>query len=448
MNGASTIRPRSFPHGVHPPEHKYVSARKPVRRIPFPPRLVVPMSQHLGAPARPIVREEQEVVRGEPIAEPGGFVSVPMHAPLTGTVEKVDLALLANGNMGPAVYLKPYPGSSQEVLYGYPQDPEILLRDELAGAVQDTGMVGLGGAAFPTHVKMKPPEGKVVDTVIANGCECEPYLTSDHRVMLERADDVFTGLAIALRATGAGAALIGIETNKPDAIDSLRESIPEDMPVEVVPVETKYPQGAEKMLIKALTGREVPSGGLPHDAGVCVFNVATLAMLGRLLPRGQGLIERIVTVTGPGVQRPGNYLIPFGATLRHVFAHVGLEPDARQIILGGPMMGQSVSSLDVPVTKGVGGILVFTDTELEELPRKEYPCIRCGQCLQACPAMLNPSRMGLLARNGGYEIMEKQFHLNDCFECGCCAYTCPSNIPLVHLFRVAKAANRRSNSGK
>jgi electron transport complex protein RnfC len=448
MNGAALAAPRTFAHGLHPLEYKEGTETRGTKRLAFARLLVIPMSQHLGAPAKPIVREGQEVVRGEPIAAAGGFVSVPMHAPATGIVEKIDLAPSAAGTMIPAIYLRPYLGSPQEVLYGRPQDVDGLSPDDLIGAVQSTGMVGLGGAAFPTHVKMKVPEGKKVDVLIVNGCECEPYLTTDHRLMLERMPDLFAGIRIALKATGAAKALVGIEENKPDAIEALRKALPAGLPAKVAPVQTKYPQGAERMLIKALARREVPSGGLPSDAGVVVFNVGTLAQLGYLMPRGQGLIERGVTVAGSGVRKPGNYLVPLGTPLRFLLEQAGFDGAARQVILGGPMMGQSLGSLDVPVTKGVSGILAFTEEEIRARTRKVYPCIRCGHCLQACPAFLNASRLGLLARNDRYELMEEKYHLNDCFECGCCAYACPSNIPLVHYFRMAKAKNRERKAAK
>jgi electron transport complex protein RnfC len=322
--------------------------------------------------------------------------------------------------------------------------------EQIVAAVQDTGMVGLGGAAFPTHVKMAVPKGKSVDTVIANGCECEPFLTTDHRLMLEQHEDLFCGIAIALKATGAREAIIGIEDNQRDAIDALRAefncSAAVHLPIRVEPVKTKYPQGAEKMLIKALLRREVPSGGLPVDVRVAVFNVATLAQLADLMPRRRGLIERIVTITGPGVERPGNYLIPLGTPLRYIFEQVGLRVDARQIILGGPMMGLSVASLDVPVTKGVSGILVLTDEQTAARLNRIYPCIKCGQCVDACPVSLNPSLMGDMARRREYKRLEEEYHLNDCFECACCTYVCPSNIPLVQHFRVAKAINREKKA--
>lgn len=445
-------RVKTFGRGVHPPDHKGATRDRPVRRMGFAPELVVPLLQHLGAPARAIVRKGQEVVRGEPIAAPGGFVSVPMHAPATGTVVRVDKALTAGGSFAPAICIKPYPGSSQEVLYWGQADIGAMMPEQLVAAVQETGMVGLGGAAFPTHVKMAVPPNKSVDTVLANGCECEPYLTTDHRLMLEQPGDLLRGIVIAMKATGARRAILGIEDNKPDVIEALRARLataswPPDFLVSVEPVKTRYPQGAEKMLIKALLRREVPSGGLPIDVRAAVFNVATLAQLGDLLPNRRGLIERIVTVTGPGVERPGNYLIPLGTSLRYILEQVGMTPDARQVILGGPMMGLSVASLDVPVTKGVSGILVLTH-EAASGADTVYPCIKCGQCVEACPVSLNPSLLGALARRRDYEGMESQYHLNDCFECACCTYVCPSNIPLVQYFRVAKAINRERKAGK
>lgn len=441
---------KSFSHGVHPPEHKEATEDKAVRRLPFPPVMVIPLSQHTGAPAKSIVREGQEVVRGEPIAEPGGFVSVPMHAPATGTVERVGLARDARGEMAPAIVIRLYPGASQEVLYGKEVDIESMTPEELVKAVQATGVVGLGGAAFPTHVKLAVPEGHSVDTIVVNGCECEPYLTTDHRVMLETPADIFKGARIAMRAMGASRAIVGVESNKMDAAEALRKALPADAGMSVQVCEVKYPQGAEKMLIKALLDREVPPGGLPYHVNVGVFNVATLAQIGNLLPYQQGLIERVITVTGPGVSKPGNYTAPLGTPLRFVLEQCGFHgEEATEVLLGGPMMGVAVSSLDIPLTKGVSGILVLTKEGVGRLDsRKLYPCIRCGSCVDACPMYLNPSNLGLLARKGRYEEMEDKFHLRDCFECGCCSFACPSNIPLVQYFRIAKAINRKRNSSK
>jgi electron transport complex protein RnfC len=426
--------------GAHVPDHKEQTSHLPIRRLPFAPVLIVPLSQHTGAPAVPIVREGQEVVRGEPIANAGGFVSVPMHAPATGRVERIALAPTARGELTPAIYIQPYPSASQDILYGSPQDIAQMTPAEIVQAVQATGVVGLGGAAFPTHVKLKVPEGKSIDTVIVNGCECEPYLTADHRVMLEQPREVMHGARVAMRALGASRAIVGIEDNKMDAVEALRRALgsANDIAVEAVPA--RYPQGAERILIKSLLGREIPAGGLPADAGLAVFNVATLAQIGELLPRRQGLIERVVTFAGPGVTKPGNYLVALGTPLRWALEQAGCVAETAEVILGGPMMGAAIGSLDVPITKGVTGVLVLTRREVNG--QRVFPCIHCGACVDACPMQLNPMRLGMLARKQRYEEMEAQFHLNMCFECGCCSYVCPAHLPLVQHFRVSKQWNR------
>lgn len=441
MSLLAFLNGKTFTGGVHVPEFKEGTCRLPIRRFPFPPTLIVPLSQHTGAPAIPIVREGQEVVRGEPIAKAGGFVSVPMHAPATGRVERIALAPSSRGDLSTAIYIKPYPSASQEILYSAPQDIEHMTPDQIIAAVQDTGVVGLGGAAFPTHVKMKLPAGKSVDTIVVNGCECEPYLTTDHRVMVEQAGEVLHGARIAMKAMNAPRAIVGVEDNKMDAVEALNKALGDAADISIRAIPTKYPQGAEKMLIKVLLDREVPSGGLPADVGVAVFNVATLAQLGDLLPKHQGLIERVVTITGPGVAKPGNYLIALGTPLRWALEQAGCTDDAASVVLGGPMMGPAISSFDVPFTKGVTGVLVLTRSDVNGTHRI-YPCIKCGKCVSACPMHLNPSRLGMLARKARYEEMEISFHVNDCFECGCCTYVCPAHIPLVQYFRVAKQLNR------
>jgi len=435
--------PRTFSFGgIHPLEHKELTAGLPIRRLPFAPELAILLSQHRGAPAIPLVKPGQEVVRGEPIARAGSFVSVPMHAPATGVVRAIDLCPTAEGPKAEAIYLKVYEAASQAVLYESTVDVEAMSPDEIVLAVQDAGLVGLGGAAFPSHVKMKPPKDKLIDTVVVNGCECEPYLTCDHRIMLEQTDQLLRGVRIALKATGAKRAMIGVEDNKLDAVRAIAAKLPPDGDISVHAVETKYPQGAEKMLIEALLDRQVPAGGLPADIGIAVFNVGTLAQIGDLLPRGRGLIERVVTVSGPGVERPGNYLVPIGTPIRFLLEHVGAKPDANEVILGGPMMGMSVASIDVPVTKAMSGIVVYEKGDADQRKRFVFPCIKCARCVEACPMHLNPSILGQLARKRQYEAMEQQYNLNDCFECGCCAYVCPSNIPLTQYFRIAKAINR------
>jgi electron transport complex protein RnfC len=428
--------------GVHVPEYKEQTCHLAIRRMPFAPLLVVPLSQHTGAPAVAIVREGQEVVRGEPIASANGFVSVPMHAPVTGRVERIALAPSARGELSQAIYIRPYPSASQEILYGAPQDIEGMTPEEIVRAVQATGVVGLGGAAFPTHVKLKVPEGKRIDTVVVNGCECEPYLTSDHRVMLEYPAEVLHGARVAMKAVGAPRAIVGVEDNKMDAVEALRKANGAATDIQIEPVAAKYPQGAEKMLVKVLLGREIPSGGLPADVGVSVFNVATLAQIGELLPRRQGLIERVLTISGPAVTKPGNYLVALGTPVRWALEQAGCTDQAASVILGGPMMGAAIGSFDVPITKGVTGILVLTRAATNGNGRI-FPCIHCASCVNICPMHLNPSQLGMLARKERYEEMAADYHLNDCFECGCCSYVCPSHIPLVQYFRIAKQMNRQ-----
>ncbi len=435
---------RSFAHGIHPPGHKRTADRA-IRRFPFAPRLIVPLSQHIGKPAVPIVHPNQEVVRGEPIARADGFLSVPMHAPATGKIESIEPVVDARGTKSLAIVLRPYAGDDQRVRFGAPRNVDALSHEELIRAIQDTGMVGLGGAAFPTHAKLTVPPGHIIDTLLVNGCECEPYLTNDDRVMIEWADDLLAGIHIAMRACGATRAIIGIEDNKPDAIAALGQHLAHDDAVTVGRVATKYPQGAEKLLIKTLLDREVPSRGFPYQIGVVVQNIATLAEIGQLLPRRRGLIERVMTISGD-VDRPGNYLVPLGTPLDYVLAQAGFHGNAAEVILGGPMMGNTVASLEVPVTKGVSGILALVAGRKTSASTKVLPCIHCGMCLSACPMHLNPSHLGMLAAKREYAAMAERFHLDDCFECGCCTYVCPAHIPLVQYFRIAKQMNRESKA--
>jgi electron transport complex protein RnfC len=434
---------KTFRHGVHPPDGKDDTSDLEIRQFPFAPLLIVPLVQHIGRPSLPIVREGQRVSRGQQIARADGFVSVPMHAPASGLVRKVALAPSITGRMVPAIYLEPQPGSTQEVREGTPCDLNRATPEEIIAAIQEAGVVGLGGAGFPTHAKLDIPDDAWVDAVLINGAECEPFLTTDHRVMLEQREDIFTGIRYLLKATGAERAIIAVEANKADAAAHLREGIPGDLPASVEVLHVKYPQGAEKMLITALLGREVPSGRLPLDVHALCVNVATTAEIGHLLPHGGGIQERVVTVSGPAVAHKGNYRIPIGTPLRFVLDTVGVKEDVNRVFLGGPMMGAAASSLDISITKGTSGVVAFTDTEAERTHRKVYPCIRCAYCVDACPIFLNPCELGLLARNEEFERMADELHLMDCFECGSCSFVCPSHIPLVHQFRLAKAAVRK-----
>ena len=304
--------------------------------------------------------------------------------------------------------------------------------------MKNAGIVGLGGAAFPTHVKRTPPEGSKIDILILNGCECEPYLTSDHRIMAEYPERVILGARIMMMCLGVEQTMIGIEKNKPDAIDAITAALPSDLNITVYPLTVKYPQGAEKMLIDALLHREVPSGRLPLDAGVVVQNVGSIAAIAEVFETGLPLVERIVTVTGKGIREPSNLIVPIGTKLRDLIAMCGgFTDDAFEIVFGGPMMGASQANLDVPLLKGTSGVVVLSESECKRA--ETHPCIRCGRCLDACPIFLNPQRLGALAMAGRYEDMN-DYHLADCILCGCCSYACPSNIPLSQLFQMAKVA--------
>jgi electron transport complex protein RnfC len=427
----------SFERGIHPPQFKE-TGRTPIRRMPFASRYTLPLSQSVGRAAKPIVTVGQEVLRGQPIAEAEGYVSVPLHSPVTGIVEDIGLHPTLSGEWQESIVIHAFEGASQEVLYGDAVDVDALTPEQIINAVQATGMVGLGGAAFPTHAKLAAPKEWPIEHLLVNGCECEPFLTADHRMMVEWPQHLVTGIQFAMKACGAKRALIGVEDNKPDAIAAIEKVLPGDGSITVHAVKTKYPQGAAEMLVKALLGREVPAGARSYQIGVVMQNVGTLAELGRLIPRGQGFIERVVTIAGPGVSKPGNYLVPIGTPLRFVLEQAGAPRDAVEVILGGPMMGAAIASLDVPVTKAISGILVFDRSAMQKERGKTHPCIKCGECVNACPKGLNPSTLGMLAAKREYELMAERYHLDGCFECGCCSYVCPSNIPLVQQFRVAK----------
>ena len=431
----------TFRHGVHPPESKELTSSLPIRRMPFPAEIVLPLRQHAGKPARVIVRKGQRVERGDVVAESDGFISVPIHASAAGVVTSIGLEPHPDGSMGEAVRIAVDKFSAQIAHTRMVPHWEGLSRDEVVKAVQQAGVVGLGGAAFPAHVKLVPPPDHPIELLIVNAAECEPYLTSDHRVMVEYAERVLKGTRIMMHALGVKRAVIGIEKNKPDAIETLTRALPTDIDITVLPLTVKYPQGAEKMLIKALTGKEVPSGKLPASVGAVVQNVGTIACLAEVFETGLPLVERIVTVTGPGIKKPANLIIPVGTRLREVIEYCGgLTSDAAEILFGGPMMGIPQPDLDVPVVKGTSGIVVLTTSQLAR--RRTMPCVQCGRCLDACPMFLNPSQLGRLAQAARYEEMQAE-HINDCMLCGSCSYVCPSSIPLSQMFALSKAALRR-----
>lgn len=431
----------TFRHGVHPEEYKELSNHQPIERMPFVEEYTLPLLQHIGAPSKPLVKKGQRVRRGQQIAEAGAYVSVALHAPVDGTVTDIDLFDHPNGQMLPAIRIKTDPFSTQQLDQPIPTQPEEIDKAAFIEAIQQAGIVGLGGAAFPAHVKFNIEKDKECRYLMLNGCECEPFLTCDHRVMVEYAEALIDGTAILQRFIQAEKVYIAIEANKPDAVIALREAAAGyGFPVEVVPLQVKYPQGAEKMMISAILGEEVPAGKLPIDVGVLVSNVGTIVALSNYFRRGQALFERVITVTGPAVRRPANVLVPLGTPMRDVVEFCGgITDEAARILLGGPMMGIVQKSLDTPVVKGTSGILVLTNQEVEDVTT--FSCIRCGRCLEACPLFINPARLGLLARKGLWEEMEENNAL-DCFECGACSYVCPSGIPLVQSIRVGKGMIR------
>lgn len=440
MNLLSLFGKKTFPKGIHPEGFKEETHDHQARRLPFPAQVILPLSQNIGRPSAAIVHVGQRVQRGELIAKADGFMSVPLHASVTGTIKKIDLIPNARGGKEQAIFIDTALSSNQTLRSHEFKDFELMSRKEIIQAVQNTGMVGLGGASFPTHVKMSIPDDCHIHTILINGCECEPFLTTDHRIMLEQIEYLVRGIRIAMKSVAAPKAIIGVEDNKINVVEAIKSHLPNDGSITIEAVVTKYPQGAEKMLVYSLLGKEIPSGKLPSSIGVAIFNVATLAAIGELLPLQQGLIERIVTITGDDLNKPGNYLVPLGTPLSHILEHAEFTGNEAELILGGPMMGMPAGFINTPVKKGTGAVLVLDKraTKRDDI----LPCIKCSQCLQACPINLNPSELGMLAAKRQYDVMEEKYHLNDCFDCGCCSYVCPSNIPLVQYFRIAKTLNR------
>jgi electron transport complex protein RnfC len=441
MDALYTLLRRGFRHGVHPEEHKERTEGVPIQRMPFVSHYVLPLGQHLGAPSKPVVEVGERVERGQLIAEPGAFVSTSLHSPVTGWVRAIASRRHPGGLFARSIEIETDPYATQRLTPRPPLDWKALSITQFIAEVQKAGVVGMGGAAFPAHVKYSVPEGQHIDNVLINGAECEPFLTNDHRLMVERPDTLLHGIEILLHVLGAKAATIGVELNKPDAIAVLQRRIDPSGPVRVVPLRVKYPQGAEKMLIKAIYDQEVRSGELPRDIGIVVNNVGTVVAIADWFDSGVPLIERVVTVSGRGVAKPSNLIVPLGTPVREVLRFCGgLRDDTVEVVVGGPMMGTTVSSLDVPVLKGTSGLLAFTREEA--VRPKEYPCIRCGRCVEACPAFLNPSRLARLARARMFGEM-KGFAVMDCIECGSCTYSCPSGIPIVQLIRTAKSQLRQ-----
>ncbi|WP_353894290.1 electron transport complex subunit RsxC [Proteinivorax hydrogeniformans] len=420
------LEKKSFKGGIHPLYNKELSNKKQIVAMDAPSQVVIPLRQHIGAPCESLVEKGDMVKAGQKIGEAKSFVSAPIHSSLSGEVIKVteeSITVKSDGD-------NRYETVSSKL--------ENLTAEEIVSVAKEAGIVGMGGAAFPTHVKMKAPEGKKIETVILNGAECEPYLTIDNRIMVEQPEKVVSGLKALIKATGASKGFVGIELNKPDAIEAIGKLIENESNIELVTLEVKYPQGGEKQLIHAVLGKEVPVGGLPVDVGAVVSNVSTAAALHDAITEGKPLFERGITVTGNGVENPQNLLVKVGTSFKDVIdACGGLKENAAKVIAGGPMMGRAIDSLeDEFITKGTSGILVLTEDEVNIV--EERTCIRCARCVDACPMKLMPNYLSAYSRKEMLQEAE-ELHLFNCIECGCCSFMCPSRIPLVHLIRQGKA---------
>lgn len=425
---------KSFKGGVHPAEEKALTEDLSFELMPQPKQIIIPLSQHLGKPARALVKKGADVKSGEIIAEQDGFISSPIHSPVTGKVLKVTTDSNVSGFPKEAIVIQV--SENDEKVFLPPLDPEKITPEEIRERSMLAGIVGQGGAAFPTYVKLTPPEGKQIDVVILNGCECEPYLTRDYRFMIERSDAVVNGLRLIMKALGVSKGAIGIEDNKPEAIAKLNEAVKAFPEISVEALKTKYPQGAEKMLIKAITGKEVAPGKLPFDAGAAIQNIGTAVSLYDAVVKGEPQITAALTVSGKGIRTPKNIIASVGTTLADILEYCGgVTDDAVKVVVGGPMMGVAQYDFSAPIMKATSGILVLTASEVNA--HEETPCLRCGMCVEACPLNLTPTKLARVTQLERLEDAE-EMKITLCMECGTCTFTCPANIPLVQWIRLGK----------
>lgn len=423
--------------GIHPQEYK-LSNHVPITPVPLPKMVTIPITQHIGKPAKIIVERGNMVKTGQVIAVHEGFVSANIHATASGRVGVIEEVMDSTGFKHTAINIRVKGDDwiedidqSDAVVEDIPWSPKEIVDKVMAG-----GLVGLGGAAFPAHVKLTVPEGKHIDTLIINGVECEPYLTADHRLMIEKSDELIVGVRILMKALNVTQAIIGIENNKADAIDLLRQKAKKHPGISVEPLKVQYPQGGEKQLIQALLDREVPSGRLPADVGVIVHNVGTTFAIYEAVQKNKPLIERVVTVTGKDVATPANFLVRIGTPVADIVAAAGgLPAHTGKVVSGGPMMGKALADLNVPVAKGTSGILIIPEAEAKRA--EVYNCLHCGKCVEVCPMGLEPHHLMLLSKKGDAEKAGAE-HILDCIECGSCSWVCPSNRPILDYVRLGK----------
>lgn len=439
---------KTFPKGgIHPAENKITSS-KAIKKMPVPKVVYVPIAQHIGIPSEIVVDRKDKVKKGQIIAKSGGFVSSNIHTPVAGTVTKLDMIIDSSGYKKQCIVIRTDQkdeSNFEEIDYPLKKDIEMS-REDIVKCVLDHGIVGLGGATFPSHVKLNVKEENKIDCLIINGVECEPYLTADHRLMLERADEIIVGIQILMHALHIENAVIGIENNKKDAVKVLQQACKDDKSIKVAALKVKYPQGSEKQLIKAILKREVPKGGLPMDVGVIVHNVGTIYAIYKAVQYDIPLMERVVTVTGKKIENASNFWVKIGTPIKDLVEEVGGIPEGtRKIVNGGPMMGKAIKNTDVPVTKGTSGILIISEEEASRQESKN--CIRCSNCVFVCPMGLEPHLLMNLSEKGMYERASDE-DIMTCIECGSCSYVCPSHRPLLDYIRFGKNLVKKLQTAK
>lgn len=428
---------KTFRGGTHPPESKEQTASLPIEEAPIPPEVVISLHQHTGAPCKPLVTKGDKVLAGQKIGEADAFVAAPVCASVAGEVKAVEDRLSFTGAKVLSVVIAPAEEQDEAPIEGARSAQPSP--DEVRKITREAGLVGLGGAAFPTHVKLSPPKDKKIDSVIVNGCECEPYLTCDHRLMLEESDKVVEGLKIIMQTLGAQGGYIGIEDNKKDAIALLSQKISSETNIKVIPLPTKYPQGAEKQLIKVILNREVPSGGLPFDVATYVQNVGTTISIYEAVKEKKALTSRVITVTGHPIRNPKNLRVRIGTPVSFLIDVCGgFKEKLGKVIVGGPMTGFAQFDLSVPIVKGTSGIVVLSKDEVRFERPHLNPCIRCARCIDGCPAGLMPNAIALYSKVELWEMVDS-YNVFDCIECGACSYVCPARIPHIQFIKLAKA---------
>ncbi|MBU0559698.1 MAG: electron transport complex subunit RsxC [Bacteroidota bacterium] len=425
---------KSFKGGVHPKESKELTEHLGFEIMPTPQMVIIPLSQHIGKPSIAVIKKKDEVKTGQIIAEADGFVSVPIHASVSGIVTEIHREPNVAGSPIEAIVIKS--NEQKETISFTQMNPSIITPDQIRERVKEAGIVGQGGAAFPTFIKLTPQAEKKIDYVILNGCECEPYLTRDYRLMIDQTEEVLGGLKLMMKALCVEKGAIGVEDNKPEAILMLKEYVKKYPGISVEVLKTKYPQGAEKMLIKAVNGKEVPPGKLPLDVGVVVQNIGTAVAIYDAVIKGEPQITAALTVSGRGIMNPKNLIVKVGTPLSEVLEYCGgVTNDAVKVVVGGPMMGVAQYDFSAPIMKATSGILVLTESEVNSHP--ETPCLKCGKCIEVCPLGLVPTKIARYSQLEKYEEAENS-NITVCMECGTCTFTCPGNIPLVQWIRLGK----------